>query len=222
MLLNNTLPIINKYYNALNYFNKGTTSDNLQIYNLLKKIGEPKYIIDSQPKSLACLLIGSIVGQKISFTKARNIRSNIYTLFGTEFNLNDIYKLNINIWKKLGLEIFQIETLLNVFDLYKSGKIKDDNIYDINNWSQIKGIGVWTLNNIKIMYQVTNYKTVPDIILENDYIVKKCFLKIYNWKTLLKKNINSIKLEWIDDKSGESYIGIIHWYLWRYGKNNIY
>lgn len=216
------MPIVKKYYNALKYFKKQDNKQDNSIYYLLKDIGEPKFIINAPSRSLTCLIIGSIVGQKISFARARKIRGKIYTQLGTNFNVNDIEQLDVDSWKSFGLEDFQIKTIHNLIAFHnsKDSLINIEDINQIDTLKEIKGIGNWTIDNIKIMYDVHNYQTVPDIILVDDYIICKSLDTLYG-----KHNIHTIKKlhQLLTDKdTGESYVGLVHWYLWRHAKGNIY
>jgi 3-methyladenine DNA glycosylase/8-oxoguanine DNA glycosylase len=215
------LSITEKYYKALDFFNTNKSIESQKIYNLLLKAGKPSYIINSEPRSLTCLIISSVIGQKIRFTKAREIRGKLYTKLGVEFNVKDINKFND--WKQIGLEDFQINTIQELIKSHTNKIIDLENIKNIDKLLIVKGIGPWTIDNIKIMYMVANSKTVPDeILLHQDYIIKKALCKIYDITRISMLFIKKIKQSWVDLNTNESYIGIVNWYLWRYAPGIIY
>lgn len=217
------LPIIEKYNNALQFFKNKSDNPSQTIYNLLLTAGKPNFIINSKKRSLTCLIIGGVIGQKIPFIRARNIRSQLYSKLGVEFNVEDLETIDNDTWKNMKLEDFQIKT---INELIKSHHNKDISLEDfdmIDEIIKVKGIGQWTIDNIKIMYMVGNYKILPDnILLQHDYIIKKALKRIYNVDIIGMVFIKKIKQEWYHKENNENYTGIVNWYIWRYAPGIIY
>lgn len=215
--------IVEKYDRALEFFKNKSDDASFQICNLLIKAGKPDFIINSEPRSLTCLIIGGVIGQKIRFDKARQIRSKLYTKLGVTFNVDDIEELEETDWEMMGLEDFQIDTIKQLLRMHQDGNVDLENFKNIDKLLTVKGIGTWTVDNIKIMYMVTNDKMIPDdILLQHDYIVKKAIRIIYEEPRMTIALINKLKKEWTDDKTGENFTGIVNWYIWRYASGIIY
>jgi len=201
------------YKRGLTFFQ---TRDPL-IYTLLEKAGQPSYLLTALPRGLFSWLIGGILGQKIRFKKAQMLRMKLYTKAGNlNFSPQDIQDWKKKDWLDLGAEEFQIEIIKNVIEAYQKKEIKFDGLDDLDNWKKIKGIGPWTLNNIMIMYSVTSLKKIPEILLVGDLVVKSALKSLYDWPKLTSTLLDKKKLEWINPKTQESYLGLINWYLWRH------
>lgn len=217
------LPIVQKYNNALQFFKEKTDKPSQTIYNLLLTAGKPDFIINSEKRSLTCLIIGGVIGQKIPFNRARNIRSQLYSKLGVEFNVKDLESIDNDTWKSMKLEDFQIKTIKELIKSHYNKEISLEDFNMIDELINVKGIGQWTIDNIKIMYMVGNYKMVPDnILLQHDYIIKKALKKIYNVDRVGLVFIKKIKEEWCNNENNENYTGIVNWYLWRYAPGIIY
>ena len=215
--------VLEKYNRALEFFKNKTDDPSFQIYNLLLKAGEPEFIINSKPRSLTCLIIGAVIGQKIRFDKARKIRSKLYTKLGINFNVKDIEKLEETDWEMMELENFQIETIKQLLIMHNNKTVDLENFENIDKLLSVKGIGPWTMDNIKIMYMVTNEKMIPDnIILQHDYIIKKALRLIYEEPRVTTTFINRLKKDWTDVDTGENFTGIVNWYMWRHAPGIIY
>lgn len=156
------------YQDGLNFFK----DSDLLIHALLAKEGQPNYLQVTPPRGLFSWLIGGIIGQKISFKKARMTRMKLYNKVGNiNFQLEDLQKLTSDDWDSLGIENFQLEIIQKVIQATQKKKLSLI-LNDVDDWIKIKGIGEWTLNNIKIMYSATSLKQLPDILLTNDLVVK--------------------------------------------------
>lgn len=199
-----------KYQDLLNFLEE---IDDKKLYEFINIHGiETLEIIDqqfSQTRSLFCWFIGAVIGQKISFIKARSIRKKLYELEGTTNLSSDLLYKNQEYWTNLGLEPFQINIITNIKEKFDKKEIKFNSYSDIDNWITVHGIGQWTIKNAKIMYSLEHFKSFPMIFLDNDLVVKKNLKKIYQLKKINKSFIDQKIKEW------DKYIGIINWYLWR-------
>lgn len=90
------MSLINYYHNGLKFL-KG--KDPL-LYYLLFIVGEPTYLLETEHRPLFCYLICGIIGQKISFKQARNIRHKLFLKLGTtQINITDVIDMSYNEWR---------------------------------------------------------------------------------------------------------------------------
>lgn len=178
------------------------------MYEIVREKG---YVKPPPRRNWFAILIGNIIGQKIRYTKARNVRGRLYTLLGTDnFKLEDFIKLKNNDLIQIGVEKWQIEILNRVVNfLSKSNSIYLSKSNDKNDLIKVKGIGKWTINNTNLMYslQTSKDENIENIFLENDLIIKRSIKKLYG---ITKKSeyVNLIDV-W------NPYCGLVTWYLWK-------
>lgn len=162
--------------------------------------------LGSQGKSIYELFIGAIVGQKISFMQARNIRRNLYT------NLKEITPANLANTSDQNLRSFGISDqkigivrqfhnwyIANLQGNPESAFTPDQLRTFCQGCLQLVGIGQWTVNNVLIMSGLN-----LDIFLTGDKFISK---KIQQWYP--GQNVNDLQLKWAP------YRSIATWFLWR-------
>ncbi len=174
-----------------------------KIYQLLDKL---KYLKPLPKRNLFSTLIATIIGQKIRFKMARNLRGKLYTILKTDnFTSENIIDLGKDNLLKIGLASNIAELIYNIAEKIESKEIKLENLNDIRNL-KIKGIGPWTINNIILMYTMSNDEDVDDTLLYEDLIIRRGIKKLYNITS--KKDVEKLSQQWIP------YRGIVTWYLW--------
>lgn len=174
------------------------------LHALLEKQG---YQAPPPPRSLFSLLIGAIVGQRIRFTKARQLRGRIYTALGTDsFSLAQLNTyLASHQLTELGLNQSQIDTIDRVLQYLENHQLLS--ISDLEQLqTQITGIGPWTIRNVKIMWSLSQDQQSPseaDYLLTEDLIIRRGLERLYNDK------VTQLAQTW------QPYNGIVTWYLWK-------
>ncbi len=179
------------YQQALDYFE----NKDPRIYQLMMKHG---YKVPPSNRNLFATLVGSIIGQKIRFVRARLLRRKLYQRLGTDnFTQQDIQNLGIDGLLKIGLEshitnlIFQLANHVNL---------------DLDQLVDIKGIGAWTIKCTQIMMSMTTGQ-MTDILLVEDLIIRRNIKKICNISG--RKGIEELMQKW------SPYNTIVTWYLWQ-------
>lgn len=91
-------------------------------------------------KSLYHEAVSLIISQKISFTKSRQIRSKLYELLGSDEitydNLREVLEIDLF---RTGLDLKKLDIIFQI-----------PSEFDIDDLSEINGIGIWTINALKI------------------------------------------------------------------------
>ena len=144
-------------------------------------------------------LIGVIVGQKISYKQARNIRSKIYSLLGTEFSPAEISAISDQELLSTGMSTSNLQCIRDVtHELLECESIGKDEILSLQ---RIKGIGPWTINSTLIT-SMLDYNLFPT----NDVFINKRMQKLFG----TSKDVATLSLRW------SPYRSIACWYLWRW------
>lgn len=204
------------YQDALEFFKQ----KDYKLYVLLLRAGSPHYLLSTEKRGLFSWLIGGIIGQKISFTRATSARKKLYVKLGkSDFSPDDIKNFTETDWLNIGIEPFQITIINNILKSYYSKTIKFDSLDDLAEWSKIKGIGKWTLDNILIMYSATSLNKLPDIILTTDLVVKSALKSLYNPPKITSAFITQKTNDWFDHTKNQSYVGLVNWYIWRHWRS---
>lgn len=147
--------------------------------------------------------ISLIISQKISFKKSRSIRSKIFEKIfpEKEFTIQNFKFIKEDL-KNFGLNETQIDTINNIIEIYN----KD---LDVINWihkiQKIKGIGIWTIKCLKIMFNIDN-----DIFLSEDFWIRSRLSELYNYNYVITiKESNDISIQW------KGYRTNVSKFLWR-------
>ena len=143
-------------------------------------------------------LISAIISQKISFNQSRMIRSRLYNLINSDtFTFENIQMLSYELMLQSGLDINKINLIKSITENH-----------DIMNTT---GIGIWTINTIKIRCYPEYY---PDILLVEDLWIRNHLERIFNTKL----TISSAK---IYQNQWPGYSTYISKFLWRITKEGI-
>lgn len=157
-------------------------------------------------------LICAIIGQKISYNRAKKLRSNLYTklklgIGDISFTLDDFRILSYDDLKDIGLDDRCISTILAV-NTYLSDHLENklQTVDDIEQLINIKGVGKWTVKTT-ILTAFLDQDTFP----EDDYFIQKRLQRLFNLdKKPTAKQAREISQRW------KPYRTLVTWYLWRW------
>ena len=166
--------------------------------------------LDGLKKPIYPALICAIIGQKIRYTLAREIRSKLYQLVGTNFKLIDIDTIPNPILEGIGLSSVQVNCIRNVNtylkDRYDGIIPVGKEVECIRDLSNVRGIGEWTINTTLLTWNPS-----LDIFPVNDIFLQERIKRVYGLKR--RPNISQMKAitgQWSPHR------GIITWHLWRW------
>ncbi len=163
---------------------------------VIKSVGE--CMIGKNKQSIFSYLIGVIIGQRIRFAQARNLRKLLYEeTKNYNFTPQDILKVN---WENVPVDENIKGTILRVTDYFIKNNVdlKDkDTFYEL---IKINGIGKWTIESVMIEYNID-----PDLFPLNDKHVNKKIKEIYG-----NKDMDELFDLWSPYKS------VVFWYFWKY------
>lgn len=150
-------------------------------------------------------LIGAILGQRIKYTTAKQLRSNLYHKIGTNFSIKDINNLSYEDMIDMNFSKRQIQTIINVnnYLITNNFKLNKENIEHL---IIVDGIGTWTIKTTLL----TSFLDL-DIFPENDYFIQKRLQKLLG---LAKKPSAKESLE--ISKRWKPFRTWVTWYLWRW------
>lgn len=157
-------------------------------------------------KSPYVALIGAIIGQKISYTRARKIRGNVYQQFGINFTPVEIESASDTTFRQCGLSENKVAIVRRVNSHLRSEKLKLTTSDEIRGLISITGIGPWTIKTV-LLTSMLDLTVFP----ESDLFIKKKMRKLYNLDHLPTKGEIQEKV-----KLWNPYQGIVAWYLWRW------
>jgi DNA-3-methyladenine glycosylase II len=177
-------------------------NDNI-MKNIIKDVG--KCLIGKNKQSPFAYFIGLIIGQKIKFSMARQIRSNLYTETSYDFTPQDILNLTENQWDKIQLcDDRKKMTIIKAAQYFVDNYINPNNITsdDISDLHEISGIGIWTVSTFMIEYKIDE-----NLFPLNDKYVNKKLKELYK--------VNESDIEQFVEK-WNPYKSYAFWYLWKY------
>ena len=188
--------------------------------------------INSLMKTPYSALIGVIVGQKITYKKAKELRQFIYktveqsqkelnhSIDGTNFSMEHINHMKHVLCK---LEAWPIIERVNVFLANKPNDymcIGNPSIkQNILSLGSIKGIGPWTTQSTILCCLLDKSLSLElcDIFPVNDKFIQNALIRLYNINNPNQK-ITKISLSDVREISEKwsPYRGVITWYFWRW------
>lgn len=160
-------------------------------------------------RNLYAWLVGAVIGQKIRFSKARSLRGKLYLKLGTDdFSADDVMKLEKPGLIELGIEDWQADIIIRVTNFIQKNLNNQLTINNCDELLTIKGIGEWTLNNVKLMWSLgSGSDEVFDKLMVKDLIIRRGLKKLFN--ATKKHEFDQLSVKW------SPYNGIITWYLWK-------
>ena len=175
------------------------------IYQIMKKHG---YVKPPPQRNIFAVLIGSIIGQRIRFTKARQLRGKLYTCLGTDdFTPDDILNLGQDGLLSLGMSQIQSDVIMRVTNHIINEQILL-NPEQIRELGSVKGIGPWTINCTNLMFSLNeDDDSFDDLLLDTDLIIKRGIKALY--ANLNKSQMAEVVENW------KPHRGIVTWYIWK-------
>jgi 3-methyladenine DNA glycosylase/8-oxoguanine DNA glycosylase len=174
-------------------------------------------------------LIGIIVGQKITYKKAKDLRKFIYeTVEQSQSELNDeidgtnFTMKHVNHMKHILCKLDNwpiIERVNDFLSNKESDYLNKDNPLikqNIMSFECIKGIGPWTIQSTILCSLLDKSYEECDIFPVNDKFIQNALIRLYNINN--EKGITKISLKEVKTMSEKwsPYRGIITWYFWRW------
>lgn len=150
--------------------------------------------------------IAQYVTKMVKFTESQKIRRNLYLLLGDPYSQNVFNNCLDQDLSKCGLNFEQITTLRTISNIIKEEDTLDNNLSRLQ---LIKGVGVWTIKSIRLMFGNDN------IFLYEDSYIRNRLAELYNMKSLNQSEAKQIGLAW------NQYQNILSKFLWRIKKEGI-
>jgi len=160
-------------------------------------------------------LVKNIAYQQISYKAAQSVYRRFTTLMNTEkYSPNKILDADYEAVRSCGFSyrktdyIFNIATFFKEKRLYKKdwSNLTDNQIIDL--LSQIKGVGVWTVQMI-LLFELKRPDIFPSLDLAIQYVIKDIY-DLKSEKKALVKEIEKISEDWAP------YRTLASLYLWGY------
>lgn len=141
-------------------------------------------------------LIAAIIGQKISYKIAKQLRGCLYTHYGTDFTPLQISRADLSF-----LPTASVTIICNVTQYILDNDIKLISEADIQLLSKVSGIGSWTIDTT-LLTCLMSWNLFP----LGDKFLQARMKRLYG----VNCNIATISERWAPYKS------IVTWYLWRW------
>jgi len=148
-------------------------------------------VVVETPKNVLEQLLKSIVSQQLSTGAAETIYNRFLKLLKPELALHQAVNiLSVEELRKAGLSYQKAQYLKNVAIFFESNnllettwdKMSDEEI--INLLTQIKGVGVWT---VQMLLMFTLYR--EDVFPIDDLIIRKSIVNLYEIESTDTKNL---------------------------------
>ena len=152
-------------------------------------------------KPVYVALIGAILGQKIPYREAKELRGRLYTQCGTDFGISNIDPL-------LSSDFFPSQPRQIIFNLntfLKNNNI-DVNTCDLDCLLNVVGIGPWTI----VVTKLTSFRSW-DLFPPEDLFLRKRLQKLYSLERMPSiEEARLLAVKW------SPYRSFVTWYLWRW------
>lgn len=186
-------------------------SDQKAIERILEK--EPKLVrffekhdrkldLDSFRKDPFPAVVAAVIGQKIAYTKARKMRSELYAMLSSaqSFTPAEIIQLDDSKLLSTGMPRTVLRRIRQVAQQFQ----RDPNI-DVREILSIHGIGKWTLATTKLTINPR-----LDLFPYADYFIRKKIRTEFQLSAMPSiAAMREMSDGWSPDR------GIIAWYIWR-------
>jgi 3-methyladenine DNA glycosylase/8-oxoguanine DNA glycosylase len=162
---------------------------------VFNKVDESGFQLFSVIKEPYPALIGAIIGQKIRYEQAKNLRSLLYSKFTTYFTPDQIYNGDLSFLPNDKVKIIRDVTeyiLANDLTLTKE---------NIEKLDVVKGIGIWTIQTtlLTCLYDF-------DVFPLDDKFIQVRMKRIYG---------NDVNMKVVSEVWAP-YRSLVTWYLWRW------
>ena len=144
-------------------------------------------------------MMSLIISQRIRFTAGQNIRKRIYELQDRS-DLNKITELTEDERKKIKLNDQKWQIIIAFHKHHEF--LKDSGLANkrLDNYVKVKGIGPWTLNNMRIMTQDYSCGFIAE-----DLAVRNELAKILDKDKLTKFEVNEIMSKYEKNLAGRLF-----------------
>lgn len=141
-------------------------------------------------------LIAAVIGQKITYKLAKQLRGQLYTRYGTDFTPQQIVKADLSF-----LGATPVTIIRNVTQHIVDNNIELNTETDIQSLSKVSGVGSWTIDTT-LLTCLMNWNLFP----LGDKFLQARMKRLYGANC----NMSSISDRWAPYKS------VVTWYLWRW------
>lgn len=154
-------------------------------------------------------LVFAIIGQQISLKAARTIWARMQDRIGA-ITPETILAISMEEIKECGMQASKAGYIKGIADSVLSGDFDLAELYQlpdaevIKRLSTLKGIGVWTAENLLL-----NCMERPDIISYGDIAIRRGIMKLYDLSELTKEQFISYKNRY------SPYASVASIYIWR-------
>ncbi len=157
-------------------------------------------------------LVYSIIGQQLSNSSARSIRTRLGILLANGFSPESILKANVDSLRGVGMSWVKAQCIHNLAGLVLTGEIvfskletlEDEEIVRI--LTQVKGIGRWTAEMF-LMFSLGRLDVFPI----DDQSIRSSLKRLYE---LTNESLKS--QAWVISDKWRPYRTVASWYLYRY------
>ncbi len=172
-----------------------------KIFSIVTKHG---YVKPPPKRNVFATVVGSIIGQRIRFARARMLRGKLYTRLGTDdFCPRQIQELGKDGLRALGIGARPCGTIMRLTDLFSQGDVAD-----IRALTRVKGIGQWTVTCAAIVDSLNDDgRRFDDTLLHTDLIIKRGIQSLFGLTS--NRDIIELSHRWSPWK------GVVTWYLWK-------
>ena len=159
-------------------------------------------------------LMSAIISQQISTAAANSIKKRFLEFFKNTYpDIETVLNTNIETLKSLGLSTQKASYIKNVAIFYQKNSLTNRELLKLNDeqliekLTQIKGVGIWTVEMI-LMFKLAR----PDVFALDDLGLINGVVKLYSLKKTktLKKRIEKISKRW------SPYRSVASRYIWAY------
>ena len=158
-------------------------------------------------------LVKNIAYQQISYKAAETVYKNFLDIIGREdYSPKHILRKDYELIKSAGFSYRKTDYIVNIANFFEDRKLykfdwsqlEDHEI--INLLSQIKGVGIWTVQMI-LIFELNRPDVFPSLDLAIQYVIKDLY-KLQTEKKALIKEIEKISEDWAP------YRTLASLYLW--------
>jgi DNA-3-methyladenine glycosylase II len=184
------------WYRQLSIIKNHLISRDSQLSAVFTTVDNSGFLLHTVIKDPYISLIGAIIGQKITYTRAKSLRGELYKRYGNILNPHVIKDADLSFLGTVPATIISNVTthiIINNVDLNSEQGIRS--------LSCINGIGSWTIETT-LLTCLKNWDLFP----LNDKFLQVRMKRLYGNNV----DMNHISQQW------SPYRSIVTWYLWRW------
>ena len=170
------------------------------------------FVLKREP-DIFTALVRAIISQQISTGAARSIYKRLCDRVGGEKNLLEgLAGLNLEEMRAVGISPQKAGYLIDLATKVSTGAVVLDRLSELSNeeiieqLTQVKGIGVWTVQML-LIFSLGRLDVFPG----GDLGIRTAIQRLYRRRTLPTKPLHLRKYE----KLWQPYASIASWYCWR-------